>query len=109
MTLLAAAANGYAATCDFLRTDAVVTNASTVGAPVSWIAPLGFLKAAGALGLLVGIWIPPIGAAAAVGLILFFIAAIGAHVRVRWYSTIPFPATFLLLAAGALALRLALS
>jgi hypothetical protein len=39
--------------------------------------------------------------------VLFFAAAIVAHLRVRWYSTIPFPAGFLLLAAGSLALRLA--
>lgn len=109
VTLLAAAANAYAAACDFLRTEATVANAAKVGAPVSWVVPLGALKAAGALGLLVGIGVRAIGIAAAVGLVLFFIAAVAAHVRVRWYSTIPFPATFLLLAAGALILRLAIS
>jgi DoxX-like family len=107
VTLLAAGANGYAAACDFLRTEAIVTNATKVGAPVSWLVPLGAVKALGALGLVLGIGVPAIGIAAAVGLILFFIAAISAHVRVHWYSTIPFPGAFLLLAAGALILRLA--
>jgi hypothetical protein len=71
VTLLAAAANGYAATCDFLRTKATVTHATRVGVP--------------------------------------FVAAIAAHARVGWYSTIPSPAAFLLLALGALAMRLAIS
>ncbi len=42
----------------------------------SWMTTLDILKAAGALGLLVGIDVPLIGTAAAVGLILFFVAAI---------------------------------
>jgi len=48
--------------------------------------PLGLLKAAGALGFLVGIVVPPIGIAAAVGLILFFVGAIITHVRGHFYS-----------------------
>jgi len=42
----------------------------------SWMTTLDILKAAGALGLLVGIDVPLIGTAAAVGLILFFVGAI---------------------------------
>jgi hypothetical protein len=107
VTVVAVLANGYAAVVDFLRTDQVVANAIKVGASPSWLFPLGTAKAAGAVGVLVGVGVPPIGIAAAAGLVLFFISAVGAHLRVRWYSTIPFPAAFLLLAAGALALRLA--
>lgn len=99
-------ANGYAATVDFLQTQQTVANAIKVGASRSWLFPLGALKAAGAVGVLVGIGVPLIGVAAAAGLVLFFIGAIGAHIRVRWYSTIPFPAAFLLLAVAALTLRL---
>lgn len=105
--VLAVLANGYAATVDFLQTDQTVAQATKVGAPRQWLLPLGALKAAGAIGILVGIGIPEIGVAAAAGLVLFFIGAVGAHLRVRWYSTIPFPAVFLLLAVGALVLRLA--
>ena len=46
----------------------------------------GALKAAGALGLLVGIRVPLIGIATAVGLILFFVGAIIIHLRGRDYS-----------------------
>jgi hypothetical protein len=90
VTVLAALANGYAAVVDFLQTDQTVANAIKVGASRSWLFPLGALKAAGAVGVLVGIGVPLIGVAAAVGLVLFFISAIGAHIRVRWYSTIAF-------------------
>jgi hypothetical protein len=37
----------------------------------SWLTTLGILKAAGAVGLLVGIRVPLIGIAAAIGLVLF--------------------------------------
>ncbi|RVW09031.1 DoxX family protein [Prescottella agglutinans] len=107
VTFLSVIANSYAAILDFMQTEQTVTNAITVGASRSWVVPLGALKAAGAAGLLVGIAIPLIGVAAAVGLVAFFACAIGAHVRVGWFSTIPFPAIFLVLAAGTLALRLA--
>lgn len=104
--LLAAAANTWAAVNDFLRTSATVANATKVEIPLSWLSPLGILKAAGALGLLVGIAMPGVGVAAAIGLTLFFVCAVFAHLRVRWYATIPFPAAFLVLAVGALLTRL---
>jgi uncharacterized membrane protein len=106
VAVLAAAANIWAAMTDF-TTERALANAAKVGVPPSWLFPLGALKAAGALGLLVGMAVPVIGVAAAIGLVLFFVCAIFAHLRVSWYSTIPFPAAFLLLAVGALLLRLA--
>jgi hypothetical protein len=41
--------------------------------------PFGTLLAAGALGLLVGFAVPVIGTAAAIGLVLYFLGAVGAH------------------------------
>jgi hypothetical protein len=64
------------------------------------------LKVAEAVGLLVGIGVPPIGVAAAIGLILFFIAAITTHLRARDYS-FGLVGVFRLLAGAALVLRLA--
>jgi len=107
VAVLTAALNGWAATTDFIGTRAARGNAAKVGVPLSWLVPLGGLKAAGAVGLLVGIAVPVIGVAAAIGLVLFFVCAVFAHLRVRWYSTLAFPGTFLLLAIGALVLRLA--
>jgi hypothetical protein len=45
--------------------------------------PRGALLAAGALGLLVGFAVPPLGAAAAAGLVASCICALCAHARVR--------------------------
>ncbi|MDG3011298.1 DoxX family protein [Rhodococcus sp. D2-41] len=107
VTLLTVLANGYAAAGDFLHTEQTVANAARVGAPRTWLLPLGALKTAGAVGLLMGIAVPALGVAAAIGLVLFFVCAVAAHIRVRWFVTIPVPAAFLLLAAGSLVLRLA--
>lgn len=107
IAVVAAAANLWAAAGDFLRTQSTVSNAATVEIPVSWLTPLGVLKAAGAAGLLTGIAAPELGVAAAVGLVLFFVCAVFAHLRVQWYSTLPFPSAFLALAVGALLTRLA--
>jgi hypothetical protein len=76
VTVLAAGANIYAAANDFLRPEWLVANMTRLRVPQSWIFALGALKAAGALGLLVGIGLPLIGIAAAAGLVMFFVGAI---------------------------------
>ena len=106
VTVLAAAANMFSATLDFIRYKQILTNMARVGVPESWLTTLGIFKAAGALGLLVGIRVPLIGIAAAIGLALFFIAAIIIHLRGRDYS-FGLAIVFLLLALAALVLRVA--
>ena len=66
------------------------------------------LKAAGALGLLIGIGVPLVGIAAATGLVVFFIGAIITHLRARDYS-FGLAVVFLVLAVSALILRLTAS
>lgn len=107
VAVLTAAANIWAAMADVRHTGSAVANATKVGVATSWLVPLGLLKAAGAVGLLIGIVVPVIGLAAATGLILFFVCAVFAHLRVDWYATLPFPGGFLVLALGALLLRIA--
>lgn len=106
VTIAVAAIMGYAATVDFVQVETIHGSLSRLGVPLSWRPTLGWLKAAGALGLLVGLAVPAIGVAAAVGLVLFFVGAIVAVVRARWYEHW-YPVLFLLFAAGALALRVA--
>lgn len=79
-----------------------------VGVPESRLTLLGALKAAGALGLLIGIGVPRIGTAAAAGLVLFFIGAIITHLRARDYSvsSLGVAVVFLLLAVAALVMCL---
>lgn len=105
--ILTATANGTAATLDFVRPAWLIETMTRVRVPRRALVPLALLKLAGALGLLIGIGVPPIGVAAAIGLVLFFIGAITAHIRVRDYASIPFPGMFLLLAVASLALRVA--
>jgi hypothetical protein len=106
VTVLAAGANIYAAANDFLRPEWLVANMTRLRVPQSWIFVLGALKAAGALGLLVGIGLPLIGVSAAAGLVLFFVGAIVTALRANWYAHISYPATFLVLAVASLVLRL---
>ena len=105
--ILTAAANGAVATLDFLRSEFVLKNMTRVGIEPWTLYPLGALKAAGALGLLIGIGVPLLGVAAAIGLVLFFVGAITVHIRAHDYVSIPFPGVFLLLAIASLVLRVA--
>ncbi|WP_329081447.1 MULTISPECIES: DoxX family protein [unclassified Streptosporangium] len=50
--------------------------------PRSWVPVLGMMLAAGSLGLLGGFALPMLGTLAAAGLVLYFIGALLAHLRV---------------------------
>ena len=86
VTILAAAANIFSATLDFMRYKPILINMAKVGVAKSWITTLGILKAAGALGLLIGIGVPAVGITAAAGFVLFFIGAIITHLRGHDYT-----------------------
>jgi hypothetical protein len=108
VAVLTAAANTYIAINDFIRADWILANMTKVGVPRSWLVPLGALKVAGAVGLLVGIGVPLIGVAAAVGLALFFVGAVITHIRAHAEAlSYTYPGTLLLLAIGSLVPRLA--
>lgn len=106
VTILAAIALAFAACLNFIRHEMVAAAAKKVRVPESWMLPLGTLLAAGSLGLLVGFAVPLIGTAAAVGVVLYFLCAVGAHLRVRDFQLGP-PAVFLSLGAAALAVGVA--
>ncbi|KJY26125.1 DoxX family protein, partial [Streptomyces sp. NRRL S-495] len=50
---------------------------------------------AGAAGLLVGLAVPALGVAAAIGLILYFLGAVITCLRARSYKTVAFPLLYL--------------
>nr|WP_042178713.1 DoxX family protein [Kibdelosporangium sp. MJ126-NF4]CEL13361.1 integral membrane protein [Kibdelosporangium sp. MJ126-NF4]CTQ99051.1 integral membrane protein [Kibdelosporangium sp. MJ126-NF4] len=102
---LTAGANLVAAVGEFLRPRWLLDTMAECGVPHSWVFPLGSLKAAGAIGLLLGFAVPPIGLAAATGLVLYFVGATFTFVRARLYARIPYPAAYLLLATASLALQ----
>lgn len=108
VTLLTVAANVGIVVADFAKARFVVANGSEVGVPVSWLPMLATLKLAGAVGLVLGLFgLREIATAAAIGLVLFFVIAVGAHVRARVFYNIAFPGTFLALAAASLVLVIA--
>ncbi|MDF5756020.1 DoxX family protein [Spongiactinospora sp. TRM90649] len=107
VTVVTAAGNLSAAVADFARKKWILENMTAYGIPHSWIIPLGWAKGLGAAGLLVGFAVPPIGLAAAIGLLLYFAGAIATVARARYHSHLIYPSIFLLLAAATLVLHLA--
>ncbi|MEU8251943.1 DoxX family protein [Nonomuraea sp. NPDC048916] len=61
----------------------IVEMLKTVHVPRSMYAPLAALKLAGALILLIGIFWRPLGIAAAIGLVLYFLGAVIIHLRAK--------------------------
>lgn len=83
MTVLAVLAYGYAASLNFVGAESVKVVADRVQVSQKWMIPFGTLLASGAAGLLLGLAVPVLGIAAAIGLVVYFICALGAHVRAR--------------------------
>jgi hypothetical protein len=105
VTIVAALAYGYAALLNFAGAESVEVVAERVHVSRRWMVPFGTLLGAGAIGLLAGIAVPALGVAASIGLILYFVCALGAHLRVR-DPGIGGAVFFLALAAGTLAANL---
>lgn len=77
----------------------------TVGVPDRYIPVLAALELAGATGILLGLWLEPLGIAAAAGLVAYFIGAIIGHLRVGDTKGAAMPAMPLLLSITVLVLR----
>lgn len=98
---------GFSGYSLFTKQQFVVEPLQEYGVPQTWWNPLALAKSAGALGLVVGFFIPAIGVAAAIGLILYFLGAAATTIRAHSYKTTPFPLLYLAPAAATLALQLA--
>lgn len=84
----------------------IVESMTKLNVPATLVPKLALLEIAGAVGLLVGLAVPALGAAAAIGVILYFAGAIVYHVRAKDKALAP-PAVLMLVAVAALVLRLA--
>jgi uncharacterized membrane protein YphA (DoxX/SURF4 family) len=78
----------------------------TVGVPLKYLPVLAALEFAGALGLVVGMFSPALGVAAGVGLTLYFVGAVVSHLRVGDIKGVGPAAFMLVVAVGALILRI---
>jgi uncharacterized membrane protein YphA (DoxX/SURF4 family) len=76
-----------------------------VGVPLKYFPHLAACEIAGALGLVLGIWWPLLGMAAAIGLVVYFVGAIVSHVRVGDVKGIGPAAFMLIISIAALTLR----
>lgn len=102
VVLIAAATSGFSAVASFLRPAWITESLNLYGVPESWWNWLGAAKAAGAVGLVVGLAIPPIGVAAAIGLVLYYCGAVIAVVRAKVFAHVVFPIVYLVPVAIAL-------
>ena len=79
----------------------------TVGVPARYFPVLAALEVAGAVGIVLGLWVAPLGVAAALGLVAYFVGAVAGHLRVRDIKNLAMPLPPLVLAIAVLVLRLA--
>lgn len=106
VTIVGAVFNGAAAVIYLIGHDYPKTQADMKGLPRKWVPVLGMLLAAGTVGLLAGLAVPLLGTLAGAGLVLYFVGAVIAHLRVGSRDIVG-GIVFLSVAAAALALGLA--
>ncbi len=81
VTMIAIAFDGFSGVSALVHFAPIIPPMQRAGVPLSWLTfPIGTLKTVGAVGLIVGLWLPPIGLAAAAGLTVFFVCAVYTHV-----------------------------
>jgi hypothetical protein len=93
------------AAAKFARNKRIVDGLGNLGVPLGMFPFLASCEIAGTGGLVVGLWYPPLGIAAAIGLVLYFVAAVGIHLAKRDFKGVPNALVVLVLAIAALFLR----
>lgn len=106
-SLFLAALVVVSATIKLARREPYVQGYLRVGVPEERLNLLAAVLLAGAAGLALGLAWPPIGVAAAAGLVLYFAAAIAAHLRADDAASLPTPAAMEAIAVAALVLGVA--
>jgi hypothetical protein len=107
VTLVAAAMVGFSAYALFSHQKFVMEPIERLGIPRSWWSWLSAAKAAGAAGLVVGLFVPIIGILAGICLVLYFAGAVIISVRRRWYAHIPVPLVYVAPVVAAMAVGFA--
>jgi DoxX-like family len=107
VTLVGAAMAAFSAGSVFFHAKWVVQPLADYRVPRPWWPWLGTAKAAGAAGLVVGLFVPVIGVLAGVGLVLYFAGAVVTVIRSGHLSHVPFPLVFVAPVLASLTLALA--
>lgn len=81
VSILLAALIAFSAALKLTHRPKVVASYRTAGVPETWLNRLATLLLTAAVGLVVGIWWPIAGLAAAAGLVAYFVFAVGFHIR----------------------------
>ena len=105
VTVIAAVFTGIAAVTYLIGHDYPKAQADMKRIPRSWVPVLGVLLAAGSLGLVAGFAVPLLGTLAAAGLVLYFVGALVAHLRVGSRNLVGW-AVFFTTSVAALAVHL---
>ncbi|AGZ42958.1 DoxX family protein [Actinoplanes friuliensis] len=105
VTVVAAVLTGFTAVVYLIGHDYPKEQARMKRLPPEWVPRLGLALAAGSLGLLVGFVVPPAGILAAAGLVLYFVGAFVAHLRVG-SRQLAGPAVFLVTSVAALVVQI---
>ena len=107
LSSLLAAVLAYSAIRKLSHDEGVVRTYVRAGVPEAWLDRLALILFAGAAGLIAGVFWPPLGIAAAFAVACYFLVAVAFHLRAGDAEHLPTPALLGLIAAVALALRLA--
>lgn len=106
VSVLIAALAAFSGGSKLARSPMQLAAMEAVRFPVDRMWLLGAAELAGAAGVLAGLLWWPLGAAAATGLVLYFVGAVLAHLRVGDVKGVVNPVLPLALSVGALVLRL---
>jgi DoxX-like family len=104
---LLALALAYSAIKKLSHQPDVVATYTRVGVPEDKLNSLAALLLAAVVGVVAGLFWAPIGIAAAIGLIVYFVVAIAAHFRHHDTANAPTPVAIELMAIAVLVLQLA--
>ena len=107
LSSLLAAVLAYSAIRKLTHNERVVRTYVRAGVPEAWLDRLALILFAGAAGLIAGVFWAPLGIAAAFAVACYFLVAVAFHLRAGDAEHLPTPALLGLIAAVALALRLA--
>jgi hypothetical protein len=107
VSALLAAVLLFSARGKLIKDPTTVKMLTGLGVPEDKFWFLASAEIAGAGGLVIGLFWWPLGVAAAAGVILYFVLALGSHLRISDFKNAPAPVILGLVAAAALVLRLA--